>query len=411
MNKKSKNISIDYFLLGGLAIIFWDAVFNKTSGGNTSIIIVLSIILPFIPSVFKKGILSDYIHAWKFTIPLITLCIYYAIHPSLFQTIVTDHEGRGGRIALYILMCLISYLAGCAIVALGGVRKKTRLLILLLALCAAVWTFDFNQSSAYGFALTKNTVIGVIFHAIFLSYFSSIPSSPIVTVERLRRKTTFLYITLPYLLAFLSAFMLGQRSLAGGAAVALIVCLFAFKINYKFLFSFITLSGAILLGILFIYMVSNFNNFSGISEINELFIEFSGRRANSGRELLWSQTLYFLEKNQVFGLGVALIPPNIIETTLTSVHNSFLQVAAQVGLVGLVILIAQVAIITFIISTAKSNIVYAFGISYIVVVIFHASFEAFLSSSNFPIASIVWMNMGVLVKLSLKRDGSHENQR
>jgi O-antigen ligase len=300
-------------------------------------------------------------------------------------------------------------MAGYTIIALGGIRKKTQLLILTIALCAAMWTFEFNQSSAYGFALTKNTVIGVIFHTIFLAYFAGLPSSPAMNAERRSSKAISPYVILPFLFSFFSAFMLSQRSLAGGAIIALIVFFLALKLNSRFYFSLLTLVGASLLGLAFVYLVSNFNNLSGISEINEFFIELSGRRANSGRELLWSQSLYFLEKDPVFGLGVALTPPDIIETTLTSAHNSFLQVAVQVGLVGLVILILQIVVFTARMSTSSSNLTYAFGISYIVVVIFHASFEAFLSSSNFPIASIVWMNIGILIKLSSAgKDASRE---
>ena len=56
----------------------------------------------------------------------------------------------------------------------------------------------------------------------------------------------------------------------------------------------------------------------------------------SGREILWSALLECIKENPLTGLGLNIIPSDVINNTTLSSHNLFLQIGIQMGIIGIV---------------------------------------------------------------------------
>lgn len=373
-------------LLAVATVLLWEGVSAKTGMAETRPLAVAVVLL--IPLLNAKSVPDVVLDGaiWWCILPLVLIAALHILHPLAVDPLVPDRGAGVVRGAAYLAMICVAFVSGAVIARDGRRHRWLSLCLLGLVLAGAAWTYTFNLEARYGFAATKNTVSGVIAHLAFLSLIV------LMTGKTGGRALA----TLIALLVLVIALILSHRVLAFASVVFLIVfhVLACFRPGTVFLLAlFLLLASA---GYAAILAIANLPRAEGISDLNALFVDLTGRRLTSGREEHWAQILHYLQLRPWLGLGPAVLPRDLFATELASAHNSFLTLALQLGLSGLVLLAVQVLALLLGIGRSTSRTAGAIGVGYLCFVVVHASFESFLTANNFPIAAIVWINLGLL---------------
>ena len=136
--------------------------------------------------------------------------------------------------------------------------------------------------------------------------------------------------------------------------------------------------------------------------INDLTTEVSGRRALSGRDKIWPVVFLRIAQNPFYGHGSGSIPSQFFAFSYSS-HNFYIQVAFQVGVIG----IAFVTMVFWRIwrqlaGSFRHNRFAPIGLAVLAMALLHNSFVV-MFFQNLVVAAIpFWVFMGLCVGLSFK---------
>ena len=135
---------------------------------------------------------------------------------------------------------------------------------------------------------------------------------------------------------------------------------------------------------------------------NALMIQYTGKSILSGREDLWTLLLHLIQQKPFFGYGSGALPRHFLNTTL-SAHNLYLQVALQVGLIGLATLLIFLYCIwrTFLRNNQDRRV--ALAASFFISILVYQLFEVTLTQNNFGITILQWFIIGLGLSFALNK--------
>jgi hypothetical protein len=131
--------------------------------------------------------------------------------------------------------------------------------------------------------------------------------------------------------------------------------------------------------------------------ISQHVLQDSGRRATSGRDVLWPAIANYVHGHQWFGRGVDKLPKNFMVTTLSS-HSYYMQEYLQLGMLGLALVIVVLLTVWKTLSGASDQ-AGRFGAALFLMFVVHNGTEV-LMFENGLIASIpAWCSIGLAYAL------------
>ncbi|WP_182914124.1 O-antigen ligase [Paenibacillus sp. 1011MAR3C5] len=218
-----------------------------------------------------------------------------------------------------------------------------------------------------------------------LSYFSLIYSVGFKTKSKYK---LFSLITLAVL------FFTGSRTaLLCAAFVILTVIIWKRITRSKFLFNFYFVSIAIFGFIVTVVYPNLYKILPNFDVYNYYMIKYTGKSINSGRDQIWGVIGDIVMNKPFFGHGAGAIPVDFTNWELSS-HNQFLQIALQVGLVGLAILILVLFLIWNQFWKNRNDKRVMLTASYFIGIIVYQLFEVTLTH-NATASVIQWMILGL----------------
>ncbi|WP_139315281.1 O-antigen ligase family protein [Mongoliimonas terrestris] len=376
-----------FFLILFSLLALYDSVFGKyTASGGTSIVSVVGSVL-FLVLAVRKLLSIDKVGLAAVG-PLLLLSALYVI----FE----DRTGldRNIRNGVFLIVVSLVFILGSRIREVFYVPRYFDV-IPLIVLAAFLWLTVSSASSQHGFADAKNAVSGVLIHMTFMWLI-------------LRRgcgtpKLGFLLELSTYCFLLAMCILVSHRSFIAITTLCILTTLAfrmgIFRANKKlFVLVFVAL---MFYNWFLVYFLANIQTSSLFTYVNDLSDHYFGRRFTSGREELWFFILYALRDKMWLGLGSGTLASDFINTDL-SAHNSFLQVMLQMGLVGVALVVSSLVIVGFRVISTPHWALPALGVGYIVVVVLHSSFEVVLTQNNFPIAVLIWFNLGMLYGMATR---------
>lgn len=140
------------------------------------------------------------------------------------------------------------------------------------------------------------------------------------------------------------------------------------------------------------------------SRLGHVIQSYSGERANTGRNFLWTSVLRSVSDNPIFGLGPGALPRDIVSTKLSS-HNYYLQVYLQVGLLGLAILGLFLFSVWTLIAASKTT-AGRFGSAIFLMFVLHNGTESLMFQNATMIAIPAWCSIGLALSIERSRSGA-----
>lgn len=128
--------------------------------------------------------------------------------------------------------------------------------------------------------------------------------------------------------------------------------------------------------------------------------EYLNKNFFSGREVVWKMILDAVSGHELFGLGLGMIPSMIYDTAFSS-HNLYLQTILQVGIIGLVFVLAFLWIVLDRLGRAGGWQA-CVGASLVIGILVHECLEVSLTQNNFDVGLLFWVVMGVSMSASLQ---------
>lgn len=127
---------------------------------------------------------------------------------------------------------------------------------------------------------------------------------------------------------------------------------------------------------------------------NDLVYQYTGKNILSGRNELWSQLLVLIENKPFFGYGSGALPRDFINMDL-SAHNLYLQIALQVGIVGLSTFLLFLFFIWKTLWLNRHDPKVILLACYFIGILVHEVFEVTLIQNNFGLSIIQWLILGL----------------
>lgn len=193
------------------------------------------------------------------------------------------------------------------------------------------------------------------------------------------------------------------------------IALAALSVGLYLLLRIITLRRAgLMLGLsaglaaIFVFTITlSGHGFISLEELNRLAVEVTGRRATSGREMIWSLVLNSLSGHFGVGLGGGTLFADLYDNGW-SAHSLYMQVLLQCGLVGLGMIIGGlfgVANLFSVNQTRRWGVFHASGVSVLALIVVHSATEVFLTQNLLAIGIPAMSALGLFVGRSLKESG------
>lgn len=249
-----------------------------------------------------------------------------------------------------------------------------------------------------GYILTDSTLVNPNVlggYAFLLTFF---PLLFILNYSKRKIKTKFLFLTVP---AAILMWKTGARSI-------LIAVLFIF-ITYR-LWNIISRSKTLYNFYFLLIMLFSYGFTIIYPRLNELLpnfpqyeywmMEYTGKRILSGRDYIWRSLADVILTKPWFGFGSGAQSGDVIITTL-SAHNLYLQIALQVGLVGLILFIVSLYCIWRAFWNNRYDKKVMLSASFFIGIIVYQIYEVSLTQNNLPFSLLQWTIIGMGISYSL----------
>lgn len=151
----------------------------------------------------------------------------------------------------------------------------------------------------------------------------------------------------------------------------------------------------------FVYIYPNMYKWKSFQSLNNLTWEYTGKNLLSGREVIWEKTLSLLQEKIWFGFGAGATP-SIVQGVELSAHNLYVQVAYQLGLIGLAILMLILLTIWFGFWKGRNDNKVRLSAAFFIGTLIQQSFEVTLIQNNMAIALMQWLIIGIGIGLSFR---------
>lgn len=234
-----------------------------------------------------------------------------------------------------------------------------------------------------------NALGGIVF---FILYFLIVAY---LTEKRKKAKYFWLFsIFMGMVLCFLTM----ARSVWLAGVIALFVYLIwdFFKNRFVFNMFFYLVIIAIIVGT---YFYSNINEYYFLESLNSLVYTYTGKNLLSGRNRFWYILIEYIMQRPLVGYGAGTRPSDLIDISL-SAHSLYIQVALQVGLVGIFSLFFFLKTIWEVMWFGKNNIIVKISGAFFVGIMIQQMFEVFLIQNNLAIGVLQWFIFAIGFSIS-----------
>lgn len=301
-----------------------------------------------------------------------------------------DPIQAAGRVTQLFIVVSVIYVTA-RVAAEGGTQRVLAIgasvaSLVLLILAAGAVTAGFGQSWAAG--LRNPNALGMT--AFMLLFFV------LANAYYMRPIRALPLAALPFMLSLVIVVSSGSRASFLSLIVASIVYMgwrvvVRSRLRYWSLFW----------GVLFICglataIISQVLPVAWLEVVDAMSREYFGKRLFSGREDIWIFALEAIAERPFLGWGAGIRLSDIAEWHL-SVHNFYLQVALQVGLVGLILVIASFAIVWRVMWSARNHGVIRVTGAYIAGTLILQTFEVTLTQNNLAFGLPFWSLTGLAV--------------
>lgn len=167
-----------------------------------------------------------------------------------------------------------------------------------------------------------------------------------------------------------------------------------------FNFYFLTL---VIFVFLFTIIYPNLDTYLGsFQKLNNLIIELTGKRILSGRNEIWNFLILLIKEKPFFGYGAGVSLNTFFDTTL-SAHNLYLQIALQVGILGLVCFVVFLFLLWRQFWNNRNRKVIRFSASFFIGILIYQTLEVSLLQNNFSLSLIQWFIIGLSLSMSYEK--------
>jgi O-antigen ligase len=142
---------------------------------------------------------------------------------------------------------------------------------------------------------------------------------------------------------------------------------------------------------------------------NDLSYNLTGKNFST-RSLVWQPIIDVISAKPLLGQGPGIDIAEVIDARL-SAHSLYLQVTAQVGLVGLTALLVLLHWIWSTLWTGRFDPVVRVAGAVFIAMLLHQAFEVSLTQNNLAIGMIVWLIAAIGISRSLAIAPSHSPTR
>ena len=137
-----------------------------------------------------------------------------------------------------------------------------------------------------------------------------------------------------------------------------------------------------------------------VRELDRIILEYTGRRLYSGRQYLWPPIIEAIREKPLFGYGASATPSLFLPTGLSS-HNLYLQIAIQVGTLGLLFFVILICVLWNCFWKGRDNKIVRLSAAFMVAILIHQLFEVSLTQNNLSIGILQWMIIGQGISFSI----------
>ena len=197
---------------------------------------------------------------------------------------------------------------------------------------------------------------------------------------------------------FLAIYITESRTALLGLLIALIIRFFWPVIKNKYVYAVLTFI-IFLMPFLIIYI---FSKSESLIIFNDIVRDYSGKNLLSGREEIWPIVIQLINKNIYLGWGAGY-QLKYLSYFDYSVHNLYLQIALQVGLIGLFFLLVGFGTLFFYIWKFKylEYAKEAYGLVFIIM--FSQNFEVTLTQNNISLSWVLWIFVAFFIGSSRRK--------
>lgn len=254
--------------------------------------------------------------------------------------------------------------------------RKTGRILMIIGLLVCV------GGTALG-AVNKNTISGIA------TYFFL--SAGIIWVMRgmSLRRVSFVMFGLFCCLGLI----LGHRLMLGAGTIFVLVIFMMYGMPLRFLRTLllVAIGGGIFAMIILYSGLWGYD----IKDFDALFIEYTGRTARSGRQIIWPAIIAFAAESPLIGLGTGTAFSDLYDSEW-SAHSYFLQIYLQTGFAGLGCLFFLFFTVWAAIGRPqRSQAIRIYMTACFVVLLLHVAFEVFLMQVNLFMGCCAWMMLGL----------------
>jgi len=194
------------------------------------------------------------------------------------------------------------------------------------------------------------------------------------------------------------AYHFSHRSIHILAAVAMAIFAITafsrnFMLSFKFIFPFV-----FMMALFTLVTTHTGSGFISLQDLNEIFIEYTNRRATSGREIIWPLILQALDGRAAFGLGGHFTFYNIFGVNWSS-HSLFMQVFMQTGYIGLMLTAGWLLGIWALITGGPYGRLQGAGVALFILIAGHSALDVFLLQNSIILAIPCWLALGLICGL------------
>lgn len=225
-------------------------------------------------------------------------------------------------------------------------------------------------------------------YAYLLSFF------PLLYYIGYRGKVSYIGIFIVIITSLGIIYFTGTRSIFFAVFFSLLTFILWKYISSKKLYFnmyFIIITSMIFIITFFYPQIRMLNNFE---KYNSLSITYTGKSLLSGRHTLWEALIELIKMQPFLGYGSGILPNDLIDIDLTS-HNLYIQIALQVGVFGLVMLLMILFLIWRKYWLNANNPKVKLASCYFIGIFAYQVFEVTLTQNNFGAGVLQWLIIGI----------------
>lgn len=143
-------------------------------------------------------------------------------------------------------------------------------------------------------------------------------------------------------------------------------------------------------------------------KINEIIFNYTGKNFFSGRQWLWMELGYYINKQPFMGYGVSILPSDLLNTDLSS-HNMYIQLLLQTGFIGLSLFILLLFMIWDYFFVKNGNKLVKLSLAFFGGLIVYQTFEMSFIQGNYHFNVLQWILISMGISFVNDEYGTHKN--